>query len=304
MKKWLTSYYNLINVVVLLAIFLITLTIILGLGLVKVLYLLFASLVLTMLAIILQVFSAYLTLSPKNHENSYQYIHEAIHTTRNLYHYLELCNQGDYQYSEEIFKEYLISALTAMALAFSMTTGRTCRTCVKWVLPTAQENEYVLETLARDRKSTDKCKDVDKKKTIVNFSEDHVANSVLSGNKNYYVSNDLRKNPQQANYLRLLFNRYPKEQHISDDWKLPYLSTIFAPIRYKSDSDELHPFIQSQSKQNNIPVYFGFFAVDSAHTDTFSEPECQMANAFSDALFPVFNTYNKLLQRLTDEPNF
>jgi len=59
-KKWLSTYYNLINVVVLLAIFLITLVIILGLGFIKVLYLLFVLLVLTMLAIGLQVSAAYL----------------------------------------------------------------------------------------------------------------------------------------------------------------------------------------------------------------------------------------------------
>jgi len=303
MKKWLSTYYNLINVVVLLAIFLITLVIILGLGFIKVLYLLFVLLVLTMLAIGLQVSAAYLALSPKNYEGSYQYIHEAIHTTRNVYHYLELCDLGDYPYSEETFKEYLTSALTAMALAFSMTTGKSCRTCVKWVLPSDKKDEYLLETLARDRKSTNECKEVDEKDVVVNLAWDHIANGILSGKINYYVSNDLRKT-SQANYLRLLFDRYPKKHHISDEWKLPYLSTIFAPIRYTPDRDELSPFIQYQSKQSHIPVYFGFFAVDSAHTDTFSESECQMANAFCDALFSVLNAYNKLLQRLTDEPNF
>jgi len=303
MKKWLSTYYNLINVVVLLAIFLITLVIILGLGFIKVLYLLFVLLVLTMLAIGLQVSAAYLALSPKNYEGSYQYIHEAIHTTRNVYHYLELCDLGDYQYSEETFKEYLTSALTAMALAFSMTTGKSCRTCVKWVLPSNKKDEYLLETLARDRKSTDECEGVDKTSTV-HFEERHIANSILLSEKqDYYVSNDLRKSPQR-DYLTSLFARYPKKHHISDDWKLPYLSTIFAPIRYTPDRDELSPFIQYQSKQSRIPVYFGFFAVDSAHTDTFSESECQMANAFCDALFPVLNAYNKLLQRLTDEPNF
>jgi len=266
--------------------------------------LLFASLVFTVIAIILQVFSAYLTLSPKSHENSYPYIHEAVHTCRNAYYYLELCTLGDYQYSEEIFKEYLTSALTAMAIAFSMTTGRTCRTCVKWVL-LSDKDEYLLETLARDSRNVDECKDVDKKGVRIDLKTNHIANSILSGNKDYYVSNDLRKTPQEANYLKSLFGRYTnKKHHISDDWKLPYISTVFSPIRYTPNRDEFSPFIQSQSQQSNIPVYFGFFAVDSAHTDTFGEPECQMARTFSDALFPVLNTYNKLLKRLTDEPNF
>lgn len=207
MKKWFNTHYNLINVVVLLAIFLITLVIILGLGFIKVLFVL---LVLTMLAIGLQVSAAYLTLSPKNYEGSYQYVHEAIHTTRNVYYYLELCHLGDYQYSEETFKEYLISALTAMAIAFSMTTGKNCRTCVKWVLPSNKEDEYLLETLARDRKSTTECKEVDETEITVNLKEDHIANSILSGQKSYYVSNDLSKT-SQANYLRSLFDRYPQK---------------------------------------------------------------------------------------------
>ena len=153
-----------------------------------------------------------------------------------------------------------------------MSTGKNCRTCIKWVLLSNKKDEYLLETLARDRKSTNECKEVDEKEITVNLKQEHIANSILSGKRRYYVSNDLRET-SQANYLRTLFNRYPKKYHISSDWKLPYLSVVFVPIRYAPDRDELSPFIQYQSKQSHIPVYFGFFAVDSAHTDTFSESD-------------------------------
>ncbi|MEZ5672237.1 MAG: hypothetical protein R3E08_07545 [Thiotrichaceae bacterium] len=97
----------------------------LGYGLANTFYLLGGSLVLILLASPYKYSLPYLALSPpKDYESSYKYLHEAIHTSRNAYYYLESCLSGEKEFSETIFKEYMISALTAMSVAFSMITGK------------------------------------------------------------------------------------------------------------------------------------------------------------------------------------
>ncbi len=295
MKNPLVTYYNQIKIVILLIASLIILTTMLDVRTSAVL--LGGALALIFLATGLQIYTSYLALSPQDAENSYKYVHSAIHSNRDAYHYLEMCISGEREYSEELFKEYLISSLTAMSVAFLITTRKTCRTCIKMLAQS--DDKLCLETLARDRESTAEYGYVDKKPSILinvnngnKIENQHIAVDIMLGRIAYYFENDLSQSPR-ANYLKpIAEDRYEARHFLRKDWKLPYLSTIFSPIRYLESLDEYGSL--SFAEQNPSKVYYGFFAVDSKDINVFSELEHQMTATFADSLFPVLSIYQQL----------
>jgi len=300
-RNFLVAHYNQIKIVILLIASFIILTAMLDERMSAVL--LSSALVLIFLALGLQIYVSYLALTLQDLENSYKYVHSAIHSNRDAYHYLELCISEEKEFSQDLFKEYMTSSLTAMAVAFSITTRKKCRTCVK--LLAQEEGKLCLETLARDRESTKEYRYVDEKPSIFldlnndNIENQHIANAILAGKKPYYICNDLRLSRRVDYFKSIAENRYRKEHAARKDWNLPYLSTIFSPIRYLQSLDEYGSLGLQTPEQNPSKIYYGFFAVDSRDINVFSELEHQMTASFADSLFPVLSIYQKLQQDLS-----
>jgi len=303
MKKWIICHHNQLSIVILAISLIAMLTIIYGSGIIYVLYPLIALLVLIPTGLALQLYTTYFS-SYQNYKDSYTYVHEAIHTSRNAYHYLELCMIGEVEFSQDTFRQYMISASTAMAIAFSLTTGEKCRTCIKLLTITNSDNNdnvtLNLQILARDRESEEEYGYVDERSPVVRIRDQSIPHRIVNGEKNYFMINDLSTS-KDAEYLRNLRTqenaRYDEKHWYSKDWKLPYISMIFSPIRYTRRSDEYSPLHQLVNKeQQTFPIYCGFFAVDSLVKNVFTEDEHQMVSVFADSLFPVLSLYNKLLQ--------
>lgn len=299
MKNFLVAYHNQIRIILLLIASFAILRTLLDSSDTKVL--LIATLVFIFFTLGLQSYTSYFALSTQDTENSYKYVHSAIHSNRDAYHYLEMCISGEREYSEELFKEYLISSLTAMSVAFLITTRKTCRTCIK--ILAQSDGKLCLKTLARDRVSTEKYNYVDEAPSIFlnlnenNIENQHIANDILLGRKAYYVCNDLRRSRRVEYFKTIAKGRYKKEHSARKDWGLPYLSTIFYPIRYLQSNDEYSSL--SFTEQNPSKIYYGFFAVDSKDANVFSELEHQMTASFADSLFPILSIYQQLHRNLS-----
>jgi hypothetical protein len=221
MKNFLVAYHNQIRIIILLIVSFAILTTALDDRTAA--PLLMGSLGLIFIVLGLQIYTSYLALSPQDTENSYKYVHSAIHSNRDAYHYLELCISGEREFSEELFKEYMISSLTAMSVAFLITTRKTCRTCIK--ILAQSDDKLCLETLARDRASTEKYNYVDEAPSIFlnlnenNIENQHIANDILLGRKAYYVCNDLRRSRRVEYFKKAIAkDRYKKEHSARKDW--------------------------------------------------------------------------------------
>jgi len=298
MKNFLVAYHNQIRIVILLVVSFAILTATLDDRTAA--PLLMGSLGLIFIVLGLQIYTSYLALSPQDAENSYKYVHSAIHSNRDAYHYLKFCISGEKEFSEDLFKEYMISSLTAMSVAFLITTRKTCRTCIKLLAQSG--DELYLKTLARDRESTEKYGYVDIKPVIVlnlddnKIGKQHVASDIMLGSRAYYFSNNLSQSSQKDYLESIAKDRYHKEHSARKDWKFPYLSTIFSPIRYIQLNDEYSSLSLQYQEQKPSEIYYGFFAVDSKDINVFSELEHQMTASFADSLFPVLSIYQQLQQ--------
>jgi len=301
MKNFLIAYHNQIRMVILLIVsFAILIT---TLDNRVIAPLLMGSLGLIFVVLGLQIYTSYLALSPQDTENSYKYVHSAIHSNRDAYHYLELCILGEKEFSEDLFKEYMISSLTAMSVAFLITTRKTCRTCIK--ILAQSDDRLCLKTLARDRESTERYGYVDIKPFIDlelnsnKIGNQHIASDIMLGSIPYYFSNNLSISIQRTYLESIAENRYHEKHAARKDWKLPYLSAIFSPVRYIQSNDEYGSLGLQSQEQKPSKIYYGFFAVDSRDINVFSELEHQMTAVFADSLFPVLSIYQQLQQNLS-----
>ena len=323
MKKWISLHYHEVSIVILTVAFFAALAIWLGVGIGKVLVLLPLLMFLIFTALFLQFYSSYLTSSSKSYEKSYEYVHEAVHTLRNAYYYLELCKSQKLEYEEKTFREYMISTLTAASVAFSMITGKPCRTCIKVILRCSDDSDDLcLKTLVRDRKSSETYGYVDENEdTVSNLSKvsDHPVASIMSGDENYYMSNNLYDSEDRDKIAGK--GQCKKEHGLKGDWDLPYCSILLSPIRYSQHRDEYYTLHLFKSEPPKLPIccgffdmdskfkkvftnskvqmgvtYCGFFGVDSKYTDVFTDSEAhQMAATIADAMVPVLSTYNTII---------
>ncbi|MCV6637833.1 hypothetical protein [Candidatus Albibeggiatoa sp. nov. NOAA] len=294
MKQWMVCSSNVINMIFSTTAFAVGLLALLNYGSPPLLLTLFLFLVL--LSIGLQIYTNFLT--QYGHKNSQEYIHEAVHTIRNAYYYLKLCKSNDYpnvKFEELYFKKYLTSSLTAASIAFYLTTGKNCRTCIKIISSAGTESDkYQFETLARDINSSKQCQQADTNLSHkpITLKDDPTFYQIISGQKNFYFSNNLSKS-DEANYFKNL-SHYSKKDALNKNWPLPYIATILSPIRYSSFRDEYSNFTDIFEEEREQRRYYGFFAVDSKSKNTFSESEHQMAATIADALVPLLDLYSTI----------
>ncbi len=295
MKQWIARHHHWINTAISVVAFAVGLLALFSYGDLSILFTLFLALVL--ISIGLQIYANYSILHlTTGHKDSQKYIHEAVHTIRNAYYYLRLCKDQSHpkiEFNESDFKEYLISAMTAASIAFSLTTRKECRTCIKIVSSCQEGKNLCLDTLARDRESTEKCKQADENllRNPTPLNEHDTVYKIMSGHINFYISNDLSQS-KESDYFKSL-THYDKKDALSEDWPLPYISTILSPIRYSSFRDEYSRFNDISKNENELYQYYGFFAVDSKHKNIFTETEHEMVAIISDALFPLLDLYRQ-----------
>jgi len=217
-------------------------------------------------------------------------VHNALHISRNAYHYLDWCNspvKDSVHFDNERFNKYMTDALSSACMAFTLVTGVRCRTSIKVIGQTADQQLYVT-TLARDTVSSNECAHKDRnespeKHLILSNTDFHL---IMQDMLPYFFSNDL---PNYPNYSNTSINDYAPSK--GSKWTLPYKSTIVFPIRYVWTKEEVSNFAVDNEK-NNKDIY-GFLTVDCSSKEVFESYDVDMGAALADALFPIFNAYVK-----------
>lgn len=260
-----------------------------------------------LILLIFQIFSTYTYSKTTRYAEAYNYLHEAIHLARNAYHYLEQCyspEQPQTHFEKELFREYMISVLSAASAAFSLVTGVRCRTSIKvlgYKVLENHEKELFISTLARDRVSMDRHGYRDRNegsRHSVQYNDDF---SFIMGNRaHHFFSNNLKK---ISNYFNtsIAHKVYDRQDWIVEDWCLPYVSTIVWPIRYLSRGDEYQESSQ-ENNHNDQDIYYGFLTVDSAYKNVFNKQyDTEMGAALADAIFSVLDMYDKVKKKMEEE---
>jgi len=242
----------------------------------------------------------------------FEYLHEAIHTTRNAYYYLDQCTQpdSDIQFDEATFQNYLITTLTAVSIAFSLETGEKCRTSIKIIGSIENSDEMSITTIARDRLSMEEYSYVDENEIERRIKPDSAPCYIMNKGKDFFSSGDLEHD--KIKWLELSTGgKYDRKDWVNDTWPLPYISILLLPIRYILKRDEYqdiavhsHYYADEQDirRKEFGEIYYGFLGIDSPAKNTFKEKHLhQMGAIASDALFPIFNMYFKLLQKQIGE---
>lgn len=214
-------------------------------------------------------------------------IHDAIHTARDAYHYLDWCHSPDREkvvFDNHRFRELMVTALTSASAAFSLVSGLKCRTTIK-VLGQNDDGTLYVSTVARDTVSCGLCKKIDDaegKQHLVSKNTDF--HLISEGNRPYFFNNNLPKYP---NYLNT--SQDIASYGNNGKWNLPYKSSIVWPIRYVWEKGEAA--INDGEKPED---FYAFLTVDSSSQEAFIEEfDVQMGAALADALFPVFDAYVK-----------
>jgi len=242
---------------------------------------------------------------------SYKYLHEAVHVARNAYYYLDKCGQADsgIEFDHKIFQNYLISTLTATSLALSLATGEKCRASIKIIGSIENSNDMSITTIARDRLSNEKHGYVDKIKTKRIIKSKSAPCHIMTTGEDFFISNDLERDKRE--WLEYSTGgEYKKEDWLSENWPLPYISILLLPIRYILTRDEYqdinvatHYYADDQDVRRKEfgEVYYGFLGIDSPVKNTFKEEYLHRLGAIpADALFPIFDMYFKLLNKVSE----
>ena len=184
--------------------------------------------------------------------------------------YLHRCIKEEADYEPAMLKDFMRSALDAVAQAFAIVTGTRNRVCVK-VLSGQKGSEYT-KTFSRDNLShlESSANDRDKDEKRTNTVNDNTAFLlIIQGKRPYFFSNNLE--------------RYPNYDNTSKDknGKLPYKSTIVCPIGYAQmpASDAQKPLL-------------GLLAVDSNVTDMYDERyDIPLLELVAGAVFSVLSRW-------------
>ncbi|MBN4080307.1 hypothetical protein JYT31_01450 [Beggiatoa alba] len=219
-------------------------------------------------------------------------LHSALHSARDAYHYLDWCkseSHDEVSFDKERLCRYMTATLTSVSAAFTLVTGVNCRTSIK-ILGQTADNQLYVSTLARDAIAKTASEDRDRiegEKHLVSANTDF--HLITEGHLNYFCDSNLPKYPNYAN-SSLGNNGVQKGQ----PWKLPYKSSIVWPIRYVYTKNETEA---STTKDTNEDL-FGFLTVDSSSVNAFIEKyDVEMGAALADTLFPLLNAYAVFMAR-------
>lgn len=213
-------------------------------------------------------------------------IHNALHNTRDAYHYLDWCDSedhNDYVFDEERLCHYMTSTLTSVSVAFSLVSGTMCRSSIK-VIGQNDEGHLYVTTLARDSASKVNNEERDgeeKDQHLVSSNTDF--HLIAENNKNYFFEGNLPKYP---NYLNTSSRKISKSE--KNEWHLPYKSTVVWPIRY------LYTKKDKESADGVTERLLGFLTIDSSSVNAFIERyDVEMGAIIADGLYPVLDAYAK-----------
>jgi hypothetical protein len=224
-------------------------------------------------------------------------IHKSIHDARDVYRYVEACQNNDDGEEKLSFEKarlgnLLVSCLTAHSKAFSLITGVPCRASIK-VIGQGQktDSDMYVKTLARDYLSMENSQEYDstestKHKVLSNTDYKHIFERKID----YFFSNNLPKEGQGYENTSLPngINNYTE-----DNWPLPYRSALVWPIRYAKCKDDLREDISLDKKRDQI--LYGFLTIDCSKKDVFDKNySVQMGAILADALFPIMQSYRRI----------
>jgi YHS domain-containing protein len=223
-------------------------------------------------------------------------LHSCIHELRNIYVYLSNCVSNDPKhenenFSEELFITKLQTALTSFNDAFIISSSVGCRASIK-LLGAVDKNlesahgeitdNLFLKTLARDKVSAERKKDVDScenHKHLLNKNSDF--QSLYQGDLDYYFNGQLWKDTSYRN---------SNDQNIQSgiEKRKDYNSTIVWPIRYKLSTP------QAQESSGKINLILGFLTLDALPAEAFEERyDVEMGASVADALYIVLDKYRE-----------
>ncbi|WP_354045508.1 hypothetical protein [Bradyrhizobium sp. LB12.1] len=234
------------------------------------------------------------TSRKEKYANITGYVEQASHVLRELQTYMtdnapsEGASEREFSEFFEICKSKVSLVLDQLSLTFVSLTGTKCRTSVKLIYDRSGETYYY--TLARDKGSDQKCREMDNRRIEQNHDplKKNSPFSLLLDDTNstwHYFANNLLEDER---FSSTSFSAYdpkwgqtgvpPKRRFRQnvDAWPLPYRSTIACTICQSPG-----PFVSSPKT-----VVLGFVTVDSESRGVFTERwDVPLVAALANALY-------------------
>lgn len=237
---------------------------------------------------------------------SLPYLTKTSEQLRDLRGYLNVHRENafnDKTRADEILERarMMISELLSMqADAYSTMTGTNCRSCVKMIEVVNQdagstftrEDLYVF-TLARDGRSEqlnrqhDEKRNKEKQDKLSENSDFLQLWDESAPDPGYFHSNDLMQDKNYESSSLKYWTTLGRQglKHNTENWRLPYRSTIVWPIRQD---------VRKHLGINDFRV-LGFLAVDSQATNAFERDlHVDLGTVLANALFPILEIYNNI----------
>lgn len=240
------------------------------------------------------VFDTYRFSRKARYAEANHFIHDALHTARDAYHYLEWCLSKEKleSFEKARFQGYIVRFLTSTSTAFSLVSATKCRASLKVIGKNDSGAEYI-STLARDQVSLEMCREMDEregKNTKVDENTDF--HLIVRQEINYFFNGNL---PACDNYLNSNKSKYEAGKGAVKNWSLPYRSTIVLPVRYVWKCKE--KIAAGKKEEEKCQDIYGFLTVDSSAKNAFSERfDVQVGALLADAIFSIMNLYGKCKQ--------
>jgi hypothetical protein len=161
---------------------------------------------------------------------------------------------------------------TAVARAFTTTTGVKCRLTIKQVIVEDEVETVYVQDLSR----SEGCRLDPALDSVADNTDFEI---LLAGDDNYFLSNDLEQLRKDGSY---------KNSHAQPGSPLSYNSTVVWPIRKVFDDIQSIFGLGVPSEWQDL---LGFLCVDSNEVEVFDDADVQMGAAIADSLYTVLGPY-------------
>ncbi|MCK1639595.1 hypothetical protein IVA95_18735 [Bradyrhizobium sp. 157] len=253
------------------------------------------------------------TSRKEKYANITGYVEQAAHVLRELQTYMSDNAPEDgatkRQFDEffEVCKSKVSLVLDQLNLTFVSLTGTRCRTSVKLIYDISGQTYYY--TLARDKGSDQKCREMDNRRIEQNhdpLKKNSPFSLLLDDTNNtwHYFCNNLLEDER---FSSTSFSAYdpkwgqtgvaPKRRFSKsvEDWPLPYRSTIACTICQSPG-----PFVSSPKT-----VVLGFVTVDSESRNVFSERwDVPLVAALANALYHPLKGFLEIQNQMNQMTRF
>jgi hypothetical protein len=195
------------------------------------------------------------------------------------------------------------SILDAIANAFSITCGVTCRASIIEL-----KDDFELKVVARDSMSRIRANARSKKHLLDDNTDFTNLWYSVNGCSRYYLNNNIVKSWVNHLYKNSCFSEHAEPEVKSilgftyvKNWPLNYKSALILPIRYIS---EFRPPTKKGETISNWN-YYGFLCIDSLSVNSFdSRYAPELGAIYADMLYTYFSQSEHILDTITKPQDY